>query len=91
MGPPTSFNQVAALLSACKLLIGLDGGLNHLSVATDTPCIALFGKLSAKCWSPEGYFPHHYHLIQPHDHDDDTLGITPNAVIEKIHTLFHKL
>jgi ADP-heptose:LPS heptosyltransferase len=41
-GPATTYNQVAALLSSCKLLICHDGGLNHLSVATGTPSIAIF-------------------------------------------------
>lgn len=91
LSPPTSYNQVAALLSLSKILITLDGGLNHLSVATQTPTIALFGKISASCWSPQGCFPHHYHLLKPHAPDDTTLGISPEEVFSKMQQLLDEL
>jgi ADP-heptose:LPS heptosyltransferase len=83
-GPPTSFNQVAALLTASALLICPDGGLNHLSVATNTPAIAIFSHSATSCWSPQGTFPHHYHLYKPHARDDVTLGITPSEVFQMV-------
>jgi len=49
---PTTFNQAGALLQRCDMYIGNDGGINHLSVALETPSIAIFGPTSnPKKWS----------------------------------------
>ena len=87
IGPPTNYNQIAALISECTLLICPEGGLNHLSVATGTPTIALFGKPVTASWSPEGFFPHHYHIFHPHEPGDSSLRITPEEVLSKVHKL----
>ena len=42
LAPPTNFNQGAAMISHCRLLICNDGGLVHLS-ATETPSLAIYG------------------------------------------------
>lgn len=89
--PPTTYNQAAALLANAKLLICLDGGLNHLSVATQTPTIAIFGKPTATAWSPQGVFPHHYHLIKPHQRGDTTLGIAPEEVFAVLRKLLDEI
>jgi len=87
MGPVTTFNQVAALLTSATCMIGLDGGLNHLSVATQTPSIAIFGKAATASWSPQGIFPHHYHMYKPHDRSDTTLGVAPDEVFALLQKL----
>ena len=45
IAPATDLHQAAAFLKRCKLLICNDGGLNHFSVTTETPTLAIFGKL----------------------------------------------
>jgi len=84
LGPRTTFNQVAALLTLCRLLICHDGALNHLSVATKTPAIAIFGSSAASAWSPQGVFADHYHVQKNFDKDDTTFGISPQDVFDKV-------
>jgi ADP-heptose:LPS heptosyltransferase len=85
IAPATSYNQAAALLKASELLVCNDGGLNHLSVATGTPSLAVFGGTSPKFWSPQAVFPNHYHLANADwDGRSDDFGITPEAVFNKI-------
>lgn len=85
VAPPTDYNQAAALLKACELLVCNDGGLNHLSVATKTASVAVFGGTSPKAWSPQGVFPGHHHLANPDwDGRSDSFGISPEAVFEKV-------
>ena len=82
---PTSFNEAAAMLKACRLLVCNDGGLNHLSVAVETPSIAFFGKHKPTRWSPvifEGY--HHFYNEKADYKTDRTLGITVDEVFRKI-------
>jgi len=91
MSPPTTYNQVAAMLSRSKMLICHDGGINHLSVATETPAIALFARASTAPWSPEGVFQHHYHIKKEMQLGDPTFGITPEDVYEKFEMLLAEL
>ena len=85
IAPATDYNQAAAMLQVCELLICNDGGLNHLSVATDTPSLAIFGNTSPKTWSPQGLFPNHYHLYNPEGVQarDNRFGISPEDVFQK--------
>jgi ADP-heptose:LPS heptosyltransferase len=85
MGPSTTFHEAAALVSNCRLLICNDGGINHLSVALGIPSLALFGNTTWQIWSPEGFFPKHYHLVNPQwkRMSDNSFGISP-------HEAFHK-
>ena len=86
LAPPTDFNQAAAMLKACQLLVCNDGGLNHLSVATRTPSLAIFGSTSPVTWSPASVFPLHHHLHHPQGENpnDNTFGITPAEAFEKV-------
>ena len=86
LAPPTTFNQAAALLKKCRLLICNDGGFNHLSVALDIPALAIFGNTPPEKWSPQGYFPHHYHLHNPDwkTMSDNRFGITPEIAFQKV-------
>lgn len=92
-GPLTTFNQLAALLTRSRLLICNDGGVNHLSVATETPALALFGPSFVAHWSAQGAFPHHYHLHNPQRTalDGQTFGITPAMVVEKVRQMLAEL
>jgi ADP-heptose:LPS heptosyltransferase len=45
---------VAAALSRCALFVGNDSGLMHLSAATGTPTLGLFGPTPASEYSPVG-------------------------------------
>jgi heptosyltransferase-2 len=86
LAPPMDFNQAAAFLEKCRLLICNDGGINHLSVALNVPSLAIFGNTSVAKWSPQGYFPQHYHLVNPEwkKQSDNRFGITPEAVFQKV-------
>ena len=92
LAPETDFNQVAALLRECALLICNDGGLNHLSVATGTPSIAIFGKHNPQRWSPV-IFENHFHFHKENNNykNDDTFGITSKEVYDKAADVLRKL
>ena len=86
LGPETTINQAAALLKLSRLLICNDGGLNHLSVALEVPSLAVFGSTSPEIWSPQGHFPHHYHLHNPKGKGDphNGFGITAEQAFQKV-------
>ena len=92
LAPPTTFNQAAAFLKNVTLLICNDGGLNHLSVATDTPSLAVFGNTDPVSWSPQSTFDNHFHLFNKNfvKLSNSTFGITPDEVIEKVKTILQK-
>ncbi len=46
--------QAAAVLARCALFVGNDSGLMHLSAATGTPTIGLFGPTPASEYAPVG-------------------------------------
>jgi len=93
LAPPTNFNQAAAFLKECKLLICNDGGLNHLSVAEKIPSLAIFGNTSPVHWSPAGVFPHHYHVCNPdwNRMSDNNFGITPEEVFRKVQNILREV
>lgn len=47
----TSLIECAALIQRADLLIGVDTGLTHMAMATDTPAVALFGS-TRPYWEP---------------------------------------
>ena len=90
--------RAVALVKRAKLLICNDSAINHISCATQTDTIAIFGntdvekahkKLNPKKWSPHSIFPNH-HLLYSGDipSKDDSFGITPINVINKINEIF---
>ncbi len=81
IAPATNFNQAAALLKHCKLLICNDGGLNHLSFAVETSSLAIFGNTKPINWSPLG----HYYLYNENFNADtnNTFGISAEMAFEK--------
>ncbi|HHE37705.1 MAG TPA: glycosyltransferase family 9 protein [Candidatus Cloacimonetes bacterium] len=85
LAPATDFNQCAAFIKKIDLLICNDGGVNHLSVATQTPSLAFFGRTSALEWSPEGFVPNHFHLTNPDYkyNGDQSFGISPEDAFRK--------
>jgi len=93
LAPPTNFNQAAAFLKKCKLLVCNDGGINHLAVAVKIPSLAIFGNTNPKIWSPEGVFPHHYHLHNPNwkQTPNDSFGITPEEVFSKVEQILKEI
>jgi ADP-heptose:LPS heptosyltransferase len=85
MAPPTDLSQAAALLKKSSLLICNDGGLNHLSVATETPSIAMFGIIKPTRWSAVIFEGHYHFFNEKHDSsEDDTFGIDPQDVYKKV-------
>ncbi|MEJ2056194.1 MAG: glycosyltransferase family 9 protein, partial [Calditrichaceae bacterium] len=85
MAPPTDLNQAAAMLKRSALLICNDGGLNHLSVATGTPSIAIFGSVKPYRWSPDIFEGHYHFYNEKHDSlKDDSFGIEPESVYQKV-------
>lgn len=49
-----SLPEAAAVLSRCRLFIGNDSGLMHLSAAAGTPTLGLFGPTPASEYAPTG-------------------------------------
>jgi ADP-heptose:LPS heptosyltransferase len=49
-----SLPEVAAVLSRCALFVGNDSGLMHLSAATGTPTLGLFGPSRVEEYAPAG-------------------------------------
>ena len=43
LAPPTSLNELAAILSIADFFIGCDTGPMHISTAVGTPCVGLYG------------------------------------------------
>jgi ADP-heptose:LPS heptosyltransferase len=82
---PTNLNQAAALLKYAKLLICNDGGLNHISVATNTPSLAMFGPTLPIFWCPGSVFPNHDSLSHPNRYNpaDKSFGISVDEAFEK--------
>jgi len=93
LAPPSDYNQAAAFLKRCRLLICNDGGLYHLSVAVDAPALAIFGSTSPKKWSAEGFFPGHYHLFNSEwdKASGNHFGITPEDVYQKVASILEEL
>lgn len=85
MAPPTDFNQAAALLQQCRLLVCNDGGINHLAVAVDAPSLAVFGSTAPDKWGAEN-MPGHYVLHNPavNSRLDPTFGISAEMAYAKI-------
>jgi ADP-heptose:LPS heptosyltransferase len=83
---PKDLRWVGGLLMRCALLVCNDGGLNHLSVATATPTLAIFGNSDPVVWSPASAFGHHHHLYKPgfDSMRDKTFGISPEEAFEKV-------
>jgi len=85
IAPDTDWNRLVALLPKAELLICNDSGINHVSCATETKTIAIFGPTDPIRWSPASVFTHHHHLYNPdYIEGDDSFGITPKEVMEKI-------
>jgi len=57
----TSVGELAALLTACDLLIGGDSAGIHIAAAVGTPTVCLFGPSSPLNWAPRGK---QHHVIQ---------------------------
>ncbi|WP_337026471.1 putative lipopolysaccharide heptosyltransferase III [Pantoea eucrina] len=49
-----SLPQLAALIDAAQLFIGVDSAPMHMAAALDTPCLALFGPTKLQHWRPWG-------------------------------------
>jgi ADP-heptose:LPS heptosyltransferase len=84
--PPKDLRWVGALLKRCALLVCNDGGLNHLSVATATPTLALFGNSDPIVWSPASVFGHHHHIYKPgfDSMRDKSFGISSEDAFGKV-------
>ncbi len=50
----TSLALYAALLSRCRLFIGVDSAGLHIAAAVGTPTVSLFGPSSPVSWAPQG-------------------------------------
>lgn len=54
LAPPTTLVELAAIARRAALCISADTGPLHLAAAVDTPCVGLFGPVSAKRNGPYG-------------------------------------
>lgn len=44
--------HLAAIVERCRLFIGHDSGISHLTAAVGTPCVLLFGPTDPAVWAP---------------------------------------
>jgi len=98
--PPTNIQQMAALISNCKLLIANDSGPMHISTAVGTPTLSLHGPTNPKLQGPYGE-KHEWinksdlHCIIcnklecPYNHEC-FLELDTQKVIEKVNSLIKK-
>jgi len=84
LAPPTDLNQGAALVEASRMLICNEGGINHISVTTETPSIAIVGATNPVLWCPDKVFSIHRHLHKPgrEPESGDSFDINPVEVLE---------
>lgn len=54
ISPKTTLKYSSALIRKCKLIIGNDSGLLHLSVASDVPVLGIYGPTNPKSQGPFG-------------------------------------
>lgn len=54
VAPPTTLTELAALARRAKFFVGSDTGPLHLAAAAGTPCIGLYGPVSARRNGPYG-------------------------------------
>jgi lipopolysaccharide heptosyltransferase II len=59
----TTLDQLAAILSQCRLVLGPDSGPLHLATATSTPTVHLYGPVDAATFGPWGPPERHRALI----------------------------
>jgi ADP-heptose:LPS heptosyltransferase len=89
---PTNFNEAAAMLNKCELLICNDGGLNHLSVAVGTASLAIFGNTNPLNWSPHNFFGHYYLFNENFNSSkDNSFGISPETAFEKVKLILSEI
>jgi ADP-heptose:LPS heptosyltransferase len=88
IAPPTDFNEGAAMLKRSELLICNDGGLNHLSVAVETPSLAIFGNTNPVNWAPD-ILGGHYYLFNPYFNSGrcNSFGISPETAWDKVRSI----
>jgi len=82
--PTPSMREVAALLQKLDVLVCNEGALNHLSCATQTKTLCLIGPTDPATWSPQGYFPGHYHLQNPQEKFRKDFGYDAETVFKKV-------
>ena len=63
MAGETTLDQLAALLSQCRLVLGLDSGPLHLAVSVGTPTVQLYGPVDPATFGPWGPPERHRVLI----------------------------
>lgn len=100
LAPPTTINQLGALIEKCSFVIANDSGPMHISTAVGTPTLALHGPTDPKMQGPFGK-KHEYIRLEelecigcnlldcPRNHEC-FLQLPTERVIGKIQTLFIK-
>ena len=92
----TSIPQAAAIISRCRLLIGVDTGLTHLGTAFERPTVCLFGSTRPYLRTDSALTTviHHPRDCSPCRRNPTCGGaftcmreITPEAVVREVHRL----
>lgn len=89
--PIATMREVAALIQNLDLLICNEGALNHLSCATQTKTLCLIGPTDASTWSPQGYFPDHYHIQNIEKKFQKDFGYDADVVFKKVYDTSRQL
>jgi ADP-heptose:LPS heptosyltransferase len=63
MAGDTELDQLAALFSRSRLVLGVDSGPLHLAVAVGTPTVHLFGPVDAVAFGPWGPQERHHAIV----------------------------
>ena len=52
LGGRTTLGELSAVLAACDLFVGNDGGILHLAATAGTPVVAPYGPTDPRAWGP---------------------------------------
>jgi heptosyltransferase-2 len=80
LGGKTTLHQLVAVLGACTLFIGNDGGVMHLAVAAGTPVLAVYGPTDPRAWGP--WSPEPWHATHSYPNGVDVLRSGPHTTLK---------
>ena len=86
ISPKTTLRQASAILIRAKLFVCNEGGMNHISCATETKTLAIRFPSNPYEWDPGLVFSHHHHLQKAGSSTliDNSFGISPEEALQKI-------
>lgn len=80
LGGKTTLHQLVAVLGACTLFVGNDGGVMHLAVAAGTPVLAVYGPTDPRAWGP--WAPEPWQPVHSYPNGVDVLRSGPHTTLK---------